>query len=360
VVFRRLSKALKSSASSNSSFIAVHDTQLDEPPKDLLEGAAGLAAVQPVRRQDGKLSFIAYWSSPADATLAGRVLENRLGAPSGLSGIAGEPLAKPPPDLWGRAKDKAVPLLLTTVAVVAALEGLSNRYVALIAAPQFTVRFDAPAYNADQGESIPASLTMENALTAVELTDINVDPKLNTSLGALSGSVEMLKLQDVSLPATKSRTYYMSLDNLAPGDHVVSARVTAKAGYFRKPVPSSAIARVLVWPSSPQASISLKQTRHDRADFRFMLRVGKAAAPSTVVCDLRFAGDFKVSNNYWRPLGKADAPQWLTADGIALLQVGWREVGPRSSHYAEFSLVGEANTDWKKVAANVEPMCSIT
>lgn len=360
--FARLTKALKSSAPSRSGYVHVHDTQLVEPPRDLLDGAKGLSAVQPIRRDDGKLSFIAYWTSPTDATLFGPILHSRLGV-SGtpLSGVSGELIAKPPSDVWGKVKDKAVPLLLTTVAVIAALEGLNNRYVGLIAAPQFTVRFDAPTYSVDEGDSVAASLAVENALTGVELTDISVAPKMsNGPSGRPSGSIEMLKLEDASLPATKTRTYYMLLQNVAPGEHVVSADVTAKAGRFRDKRLVPATARVTVWPSDPEASIVHKQTRQNRADFLFTLRVGKVAAPSTVACDLRFKGKLTVPNNYWRALGKVPQTRWIPGPEGPLLRVTWPTVSGRSTHFAELSLVGEENTDWKKVAASSEPMCSIS
>jgi len=362
LVFERLNKALKSHAARSAGCIHVHDTQLAEAPKDLLEGATGLTAVQPIRRTDGKLSFIAYWTSSDDATLSGPALLSRLGAsgPS-LSGIAGEPITRPPPGLWGKVKDKAVPLLLTTVAVIAALEGLSNRYEALIAAPQFTVRFDAPTYNIDEGDAVAASVTVENALTGVELSAINVAPKMSAGPhGRPGGSIEMLKLEDASLPATKSRTYYLSIQNLGSGEHVVSADVTAKAGRFRDSRLVPATARVIVWPSEAEASIVQKQTRQNRADFLVTLRVGKLPAPSIVACDLRFKGKLAVPNNYWRSLGRVPETRWVPGPEANLLRVTWPALPGRSTHHAELSLIGEDSTDWKKVVADSVPMCSIS
>ncbi len=361
LAFERLNRALKSPATGSTGYVHVHDTELFEVPKDLLDGVKGLTAVQPIRRADGKLSFIAYWTSSDCAILAGPALHSRVGA-SGtpLSGVAGELIAKPPSDLWGKVKDKAVPLLLTTVAVIAALEGLSNRYEALIASPQFTVRFDAPVYNIDEGDAVAASLTVENALTGVELSAINVEPKISAGPNARpGGSVEMLKLEDASLPATKARTYYLSLQNLGSGEHLVSAHVTAKAGRFRDSKLVPAVARVVVWPIEAEASMVHKQTRQARADFLVTLRVGKVSAPSIVVCDLRFKGKFTVPNNYWRSLGKVPEPRWIPGSDRSLLKVVWPAVSGRSTHYAELSLIGDDSTDWKKVAANSEPMCSI-
>lgn len=362
MIFERLSKALKSPAARGTGYVHVHDTQLDEVPKDLLDGLKGLTAVQPIRRSDGKLSFIAYWTSSDDATFAGPALGGRVGASgTSLSGVAGELIAKPPPDLWGKVKDKAVPLLLTTVAVIAALEGLSNRYESLIASPQFTVRFDAPVYNIDEGEAVAASLTVENALTGVELSAINVAPKMSAGASVRpGGSIEMLKLEDASLPATKTRTYYMSLQGLAPGEHVVMADVTAKAGRFRDSRLVPASARVIVWPSEGQASIVHKQTRQNRADFLFTLRVGRVPAPTMVVCDLKFKGRFTVPTNYWRSLGKVPDTRWVAGPEGRLLRVTWPALPGRSTHYAELSLVGDENTDWKQVVADGEPMCSIS
>jgi hypothetical protein len=362
MAFSRLHKVLKASAPSSTGYVHIYDTQLVEAPKDLLDGTDGLAAIQQVRRDDGKLSFIAYWASSEGASLSGPALRERLSASATpLSGFAGELVTRSPPDLWGRVKDKALPLLLTTVAVIAALEGLNNRYEALIAAPQFTVRFDAPVYNIDEGDAVSASLTVENALTGVELSEIHVAPILSADPnGRPSGSIEMLKLQDAALPATKSRTYYMSLKDLPPGEHLVTAAVTAKAGRFRGSESVPVSAKVVVWPSEAEASITYKQTRHNRADFLFTLRVGKLSAPSIVTCDLKFTGKLTTPNNFWRPRGKTSGPpRWIEGPESNVLTVTWPALPGHSKHYAELSLVGDGDTDWDKVAANSKPMCSV-
>lgn len=360
MVFERLNKALKSPAARSAGYVSVYDTQLVDTPKDLLEGAKGLAALQPIRRDDGKLSFIAYWVSSDDATLSDPALGHRLGA-SGtpLHGVASEPITRPL-GFWGKVKDRAVPLLLMTVAVIAALEGLNNRYEALIAAPQFTVRFDTPLYSIDEGAAVAASLTVENALTGVELNAVNVKPRVTAIPdGRPSGIVDMGKLEDVALPPTKARTYYMSLKDLGPGEYVVTADVTANAGRFRSSKRVSAAAQVVVWPSESEASLVHLRTLRDRADFLFTLRVGKVSAPRIVQCDLRFEGKFTVPITYWRSKGKIATPRWVSGPEGQLLKVTWPEVAGRSTLSAELSLIGDENTDWKKIAADSKPLCSI-
>lgn len=358
----KLRKVLKTSASKSTGYVDIYDTQLVEVPKDLLDGTIGLVAIQQIRRSDGKLSFIVYWASLEDASFAGPAVRELLGAPTThLAGLAGELVTRSSPDLWGRVKDKAVPLLLTTVAVIAALEGLNNRYEALIASPQFTVRFDAPVYNIDEGGSVLASLIVENALTGVELSKIDVEPMLSAGPNRRqSGSIEMLKLQDVALPPTKSRAYYMSLENLPAGDYTVTANVSAKAGSFRdgKRVPASA--KVIVWPSEADATVTYKQTRQNRADFLFTLRVGKLSTSNIVTCDIKFAGKLTTPNNFWRPKGKtSEAPQWFVGPDGHLLKVTWPALPAHSKHYAELSLVSDGDVDWEKLAANSKPMCTV-
>lgn len=360
MVLTRLKKALTSSSQSTGS-IHIYDTHLVEAPKDIFSGVKGLMAIQPFRREEGQMSFVAYWSSSEAAKLAGPVLQRRLGVPySIVSGVADELITKPP-SRWDKVKDKAVPLLLTTVAVIAALEGLNNRYVALIAAPQFTARFDAPIYNIDEGDAVTASLTVENALTGLELSAINVATKLSDmSGGQPSGSVDMLSLEDVSLPPTKARTYYMSLQNLRAGEHVISADVSAEAGYFRDERIVPANARVIVWPSEAEAFLEYKQTRMNRADFLFTLRVGKIAPSSIVTCDLKFSGTLTQPNNYWRAMGKGSESRWIQGPDSSVLRVTWLAVPGRSTQFAELSLVGGENIDWSKVAADSKPLCSFS
>lgn len=358
MVLTRLQKALKT-ASQEVGRVDVYDTQLVEAPKEILKDLGGLVAVQPLRRDDGKLSFIAYWSSSDAATLAGPVLQSRLGIKSSqVSGVAAEFISKPPSN-WEKVKNNAVPLLLTSVAVIAALEGLNNRYVTLIAAPQFTSRFDVPTYNVDQGEAVSASLTVENAMTSVELTAINVARNVSTvSDGRPSGSVEMLTLEDASLPPTKTRTYFMRLPNLPSGEHELRADITAKAGKFRQERLVPATARVVVWPSDAEASLVHKQTRQGRADFLLTLRVGKTKE-STVACDLKFRGNLTLPNNYYRARGKVPETRWVSGPEWSVLKVTWSAVPGHSIHLAELSLVGNEKADWKKVAADSEPTCSI-
>lgn len=360
MAFERISRLLRTPAKSSTGFVEVFDTELAEVPDGLLAGTKGLTAVQPVRRSDGKLSFVAYWASEADAEFYGPKLVSRLAAAQALvSGVAGEPISSPPPDLWGKAKDKAVPLLLTTVAVIAALEGLNNRYEALIASPQFTVKFDAPLYSVDEGDALTASLTVENALTGVELSSINVVAKIaSASGGPSSGRVDMLKLENVSLPATKARSYFMSLESLRSGEHVITGEVTAEAGRFRGPRLVAASAKVVVWPTGAEASLVHKQTRQNRADFKFIMRVGKLSTARSVVCDLRFSSKLTVPNNYFRSVGKSPEVRWITGPERNVLKVTWPAVEGRSTHVAELSLSGDEGTDWKQVAAQSEPECS--
>lgn len=360
--FDRVRKALKSSGGGDLSFVTTHQTTLVEPPSDLLKDLEGLVAVQPVRGSDGTLLFLAFWRSSDDAKLGKPILLSRLGSTGPtFSGLAGGPITKPP-TFTEKVKDKAIPILLSTVAVLGALEALSHRYDGLIAAPQFTVHFEKQDYEvAENVGTLTANVIVDNALTEVALTDVTITPSLKApSAAASAGSFRMVDPQGTSLPATKNRPYQVSFDDLPAGEATLFVTVKAKAGLLRDAVESTNHARLVVWPSVPQATITFKQARGNAGYFSWALSVGAIEDGSSVICDLTVTGA-KLSvleSNYWRPLGNVSAATWDGVDGVVNLQVTWPAIKPRSKHVAEFGLLGAPDTDWKSIA-KVKPTCSL-
>ncbi|MBU7573335.1 MAG: hypothetical protein KAF64_08280 [Hydrogenophaga sp.] len=359
--FKRLIEALKSPAPRSTAFVAIHESTLVEIPTDLLKNLKGLNAVQPVRDQDGKLRFIAYWSSSDDAHANEPTLQYRLGSSTvSLAGTAMEPLTKAP-DFSQKMKSKAVPLLLTTVAVLGALDVLNKRYDVLIAAPQYTVRLNNHEYEVDEGGSFTSILTVENALSNVELSEIRIQPTLSPGEAQAGEKFKLVDAQGTSLPATKSRSYQLFADGLKAGEHKINVSVQANAGIFRDTHSESAVARLVVWPNAPQATIALKQIREkeNRADFLWTLRVGPMEAFTGVECDLTLAGGkFSTSPGYWRPIDGASNEDWLVVEDVARLRVAWPVVKPRSRQLAEFSLTGGPGTDLRDVE-KIKPTCSL-
>lgn len=362
LVYNLFSRAIKSPAAASTAYAAVHETQLDDPPDGLLKDFAGLAALQPVRAQNGKLHFIAFWSS-SDHALAGEPsLKRRLGnSVVTVSGIAYGLITKAP-STWEKVKGQAVPILLTTVAVLGALDILNNRYDGLIAAPQYTLRLNNQEYDVEEGGTLTSVLTVENALPNVQLTDIHIEPKLSPVQDvAIVEPFKLVDAQGTSLPATKARSYQLLAEGLKSGERQLTVSVRANAGMFRSPHVETATARLVVWPKAPQAGIALRQIREkeNRADFLWTLRVGQIEPSSEVVCDLIFrGGKFSVSPGYWRPIDGASNEDWLPADDMARLRVSWPAVKARSRQLAEFSVVGPSGLDWNEVA-KVKPTCAV-
>jgi hypothetical protein len=362
VVLKSLGMALARSAKSGVPLIAIHETDLNQLPSGLLEDLQGLAAVQPVRGDDGKLRLLAFWSTADDARIGEPVLQARLSsAASPLSGLAAEPVTKPS-GLIERVKEHAVPILLSTVAVIGAVEALGNRYDTLIATPQFTVRFDETDYDIDEGSgSFAPSVIVENALAGVQLSNIVITPSLSAPADGLPPErIAAVDPPGTSLPATKSRAYQLEADRLHPGDRGLLVAVTANAGKLRDEVQVQARARVTVWPVVPKASVQLRQTRHNRADFTWTFVVGSLEESSSVRCDLRLEGAaLKVAGGgFWRPVGGGSSATWDALDDIVRLQATWTATKARSRHFAEFSLEGAAGTDWN-VIAKTKPTCSL-
>lgn len=358
--FERLRDAA-SAETKATPYVAVHATQLAEVPTELEKGLGGLLMLQPIRTTGASLALVSYWASQAQFDQAAVVYGARLGTPRPSLGGSAEPLLPARKEWFPRWSAKLSTVVLSVAAFFGALEVIVNRYDRVFAAPQFSVRLDAPAYNLDEGQPFQVTATVENLMPVAELSNVRIAPTLPHPNGT-STTVTPADPPGTSLPATKQRAYILKGEAPPPGEYRLNVRVSGAAGWVREDRSEDTASQLVVWPHAPTVNLKLKTAAPDAADMSLAVRVGNAAG-GAVECDLILpVGGLVFKPEYWRPADNAARVDWVAGpapDGIARLRMHWPSVKSRSILRAEFTVRTTGTTDWAHVIQHSLGSCSI-
>lgn len=357
---KRLSATFAAQAVKPVPYLALLSSPLQACPETLLKSAKGLQAVQPIHRDNGHTAFLTYWATPEHFQRGSADVAQQLQVTSTLyEGLAGD-LQLPIESKWKAVKLSTV--LLSTAALLGALEVVTNRYERLFASPELALRADKQAFSVVETEDIATSVTVENLLPVAEHRDIAVTAALVDS----SGNHLPLAVQDPqmsSLSATKSRAFNIVGKVPAPGEYKLRVGVQAKAGWLRDGKSFVTESRLTSWPRTPRGSLRLKDSRSTNADYVVLVEVG-SAAPFGVLCELTVTGVGKLGfdRGEWRSIEPTHVGKYLQAGtgdaATSRLRWSWPLSVSQQNLRAELTFLGDTTTNWPLVAKKAKVECT--
>lgn len=299
-----------------------------------------------------------FWRSSEHFKLGSPAAQAAAGASStsgdGMLGEVG--MAQAP---WWR-QVKPATWLLSTAALLGALEVISNRYDRLFATPALSFRSDKPSLHFVEGEGIRTTLQLVNdtptpheevVLTSQVLSPAGKAPPLSvtpTEVALLAG----LGQKDVVL----------SGDRLAVGKYKFRVEANAKAGLLRQSRTFAVDVPVEVWSKVPQGSLALRDAQQGSAIIDGVLRIGPPARLG-LDCEVQVDGLAALDYQGSFDLGVVhSAPRWSIAGsgGNRIGLLSW-SVGavPDSFQTLRFVVVftGPRGMDWKSVVPAAKISC---
>lgn len=341
-------------------FIACVLSPLQLQPAKLLEEIDGLLAVQDVRKDDGRTVFVTYWASREHFTRGRDAALAQLQATLiVMEGPAGQ-LHTQSKQWWKKVKLSTV--LLSTAALLGAMEVVSNRYERLFASPELGVRSEKQVFSLIEADDFTTTVTVENLLPVAEHRNLVVSAVLVDAKG-VQLPMTVLDPQMSSLTATKARVFDISGKVPLPGEYHLKIGVHGKAGWLRAAKAFTVDSRVKVWPQKPQGYVKLKKSRSTNADYVVFVEVGHAA-PFGILCEFTLTGGGKMDfdRNEWRSIEATTLGNFLVAgsgdNATSRLRWSWASTAAQKSLRAELTLAGEAGTDWSSVANKAKVECT--
>jgi hypothetical protein len=277
--WRQLGEVLsKRGTSPPLGYVNVFSTEKPPPEPGSVMSLDGLEAVQTVRSQDGQFIHVAFWASKEHHAIGSGQL---LGDPGGkqiFEGVAARlAIAKSP---WFK-KIRVSTWLLSFVAIIGALEALTNRYEKLFSAPNALVKLDQRRYDLVQGERLAAKVTVENLLGVADLRDVDVNANLGPN--AAQGGVTVLDPSRPTIQATKERSFQLDSAPLAAGNYTLSVVVNMLAGYVRWwPGSFTQHAEVRVYPLVARGVVNVQQETPTSAELVALVPTGIALKDSAL------------------------------------------------------------------------------
>lgn len=341
-------------------FLVCVCSELYRAPGDLFGAFDGLRGVQEVGGSGGKTLLVGYWTSEAHFNRAREAfLDAVRGSEIVFAGPAGR-LLVPMKPRWRRVKWGTA--LLTTAALLGALEVISNRYDRFFARPELAIRPDKATLSVLEGDEIEVSATVENLHPVASHRDLRFRASLD---GRGSQSVELKgrEPQMTALLATKTRTFSAAGRAPAPGNYTLRFEVTAGAGWWYPDNTFHSDAHLRVWPRNPKPVLSLKQARGTGADLVVLVDVGPEAAFG-IMCELTLKRAAKVEFDpgEWRSIDPTRIGSYLRAGtgeaATARLRWTWGPISAHRTVAAELTLLGEVGTDWPDVVRRATVGCT--
>lgn len=336
-------------------FVSVHRSSVATVSGDLVGTFDGLLAIQSLNSDNG-WTHISFWASGEHFNLARQRFIGELG----ITGVLAEGPAAP---LLQRKKPwyksvKPTTVVLSTAALIGALEVITNRYERLFAAPDAALRLDQREYVLTQGERISTEATIENLMAVADLREISAEAFVRSDK-----SRSPLNVTDPRLPAiqaAKERTF--RVDGLAPppGDYELMVEVKARAGYFRW-APRSYVhsANLRVYPLVPSGVLSVTKQTPTSAELTATVRTG-SAIKGTGTCEIFFAPgpEFRYQSLYtddpteFEPL-RANSGDWMPV-------ITWRPgvVTEKTEFHRRFNLQANTAVDWTQIINRAKIACS--
>lgn len=338
---------------------------------DTLEVPDGLISWHMISKSGMAPRVTTYWASIDDFVRDGESWRARIGGSLEPNhGFVGRIHAKPDP-FWKRHPLGTV--LLTTAAIVTALQGLNDRFDALVTAlfakPALLVRKETNALEVIEGEKIVIRPVLVNRIRATHY-DITVSaqmqPRHAGGLPRAAGqgkiAVEVSEPEIPELLGGEQRELSLVASASSNGHYKLRIRVEGEAGMLRGMKAIESEYDVRIWPLAPVGWAQGKQLAGKRGKLVGEIEIGPEAKEG-LDCEILIE---KVPRLKYIRLFNLDAAaknrDWLenVTPGQETYVLSWTvpaHKGSKSLHF-ELMLEGDENTNWEEVARATKPTCA--